>query len=350
MDVFKHLNSTSKTFIIAEIGQNHQGDINIAKRLIKIAKECGADCVKFQKTCLEEKFTHSALKAPYFGENSWGTTYKEHKEFLEFSEDDFLQLQAYAKEVDTLFTASAMDEKSLEFLKRINVPFIKIGSGDSNNFLLIEKAAQTNIPLVISTGMIDSDTTNEIYNIVSKHHKNFVLLHCVSAYPTPYEDVNLRVIQELQKKFPDILIGYSGHELGIHITVSAVALGARVIERHITLDKNQKGSDHKCSLEPKELTLMIQQIRTLETALGSSRKKIQPSELVCFEKLGKSLVYSKNFKIGHVIAKNDLKVKVSLPKGYNAIKYKDVLGKVLICNVIFDDPVQSYHFNDMKEN
>ncbi|XP_050307657.1 sialic acid synthase isoform X2 [Anthonomus grandis grandis] len=310
-------------------------------------KDSGADCVKLQKTCAKEKFTKSALSAPYVGPNSWGKTYGEHKDYLEFSADDFLELQAYAKKLDIHLTASAMDEVSLKFLEDIKVPFIKIGSGDSNNLFLIEEAAKSGTPLIISTGMSNMQTIEKIYKLVSKYHKKFALLHCISAYPTPYDSVHLKVIQEMQKKFQDIIIGYSGHELDLHVTVAAVALGAKIIERHITLDKAQKGSDHSCSLEPNELQLLIKQIRDVELALGEPDKEIRKCEHACFEKLGKSLVYSKNLKVGHEIRKQDLKVKVSIPKGFDPLKYEEILGQKLLKDVVEDEAVHVKHHHSL---
>ncbi|XP_030752596.1 sialic acid synthase [Sitophilus oryzae] len=345
MNFMHKLRETNKTFVIAEIGQNHQGDINIAKELIKIAKECGADCAKFQKTCLTEKFTVSGLNRPYKSVNSWGDTYGAHKAYLEFSHEEFIELQNYAQEINILLTASAMDPESLNFLKEITVPFIKIGSGDSNNLLLIEQAALTGIPLVISTGMINFDTVKRIYDLVSKYHNNFALLHCVSAYPTPYENINLNVLNAYIKEFPDIVIGYSGHEIGIQPTVCAVAIGAKIIERHITLDKKQKGSDHNCSLEPPELKQLIDQIRSIELAMGDSIKQIQNCELSCYEKLGKSLVYAFDFSKGHKLKKDDLKIKVSYPKGLDGLLFDEVVGKNINCNVKSDDPVLSEQFS-----
>ncbi|XP_066254006.1 sialic acid synthase [Euwallacea similis] len=341
MNILSQIKASEKTFIIAEIGQNHQGDINVAKQLIKVAKECGVDCVKFQKTCLTEKFTQSALDAIYEGPNSWGETYGSHKQHLEFSEEEFLQLQTYSKELGILFTASAMDPQSFDFLKSINVPFVKIGSGDFNNHFLMMKAAQSGIPLIISTGMADVNFVKTIYQLVSSYHKDFAILHCVSAYPTPYKDVNLKVIPEFQALFPDIPIGYSGHELDIHITVAAVALGAKIIERHITLNKNLKGTDHKCSLEPNELKKMVALIRDVEVSLGQPLKQIQPSEIPCFKKLGKSLVYGKNLVIGHKLRDSDIKIKVSVPKGLDPLECHKILGKVLKYSVRKDDPVNS---------
>ncbi|XP_013176097.1 PREDICTED: sialic acid synthase-like [Papilio xuthus] len=267
------IGGNNSCFIIAEIGQNHQGDIEIAKKLIKAAKEAGADCVKFQKSSLKDKFTKQRLEQPYNNINSWGSTYGEHKRYLEFSEDEYRVLLKYAQDLDIMFTASAMDMESFDFLLNLKVPFIKIGSGDSNNLLYIKYAATKKIPLIVSTGMIDKATVTSIYDIISTQHKHFCLLHCVSAYPTPYEDCNLRVLQDYRNCY-DVPVGYSGHELGIKVVIAAVALGAKVIEKHITLDRSMKGTDHQCSLVPSELQQLVLAVRSLEVMLRTSAKMI----------------------------------------------------------------------------
>ncbi|XP_057658886.1 sialic acid synthase [Diorhabda carinulata] len=343
MDFINCLKTSKNTFIIAEIGQNHQGNIEIAKKLIKIAKDCGADCVKFQKTDLKEKFNNKALLRPYNSPHSFGKTYGEHKQFLEFSKDDYRELKYFANKVGILVTASAMDVKSLEFLIDLEVPFIKIGSGDANNFILIEKAAKTAIPLVISTGMQNFVTVKQVYHLVSKYHKNFVFLHCVSAYPTPIEDINLNVINLFKSTFPDILIGYSGHELGTHISVAAVALGAKVIERHLTLNKNQKGSDHACSLDPVEFRSLVTNIRNVEAAMGRPIKEFQISEKPCYEKLGKTLVYTKRLKSGHKLENGDINVKVAEPKGIDGAEMAKIIGKKLLIDVLEDESILFNH-------
>ncbi|KAJ8917194.1 hypothetical protein NQ315_012686 [Exocentrus adspersus] len=303
--------SDNQTFIIAEVGQNHQGDFNLAKRLIRVAKDCGADCVKFQKTCLSQKFNERALQRAYTSPNSFGRTYGEHKAFLEFSETEFVQLQLYADEIDILFTASAMDTESLKFLAEMGVPFIKIGSGDANNFLLIEKAAATGIPLIISTA--------------------------------PYEDINLSVVNLYKKEFPDIAIGYSGHELGTHVSIAAVAMGCKILERHITVDRHLKGTDHKCSLEPREFREMVRCIRTLEIALGRPLKTLQNSEMACYRKLGKTLVYTRDLPKAHCLGYNDLDVKVAEPRGLEGQLFDDVTGRTLVTAVKKDESVLNEH-------
>ncbi|XP_061685693.1 sialic acid synthase-like [Syngnathoides biaculeatus] len=326
-------------FVIAEIGQNHQGDIEIAKKMIKMAKDCGADCAKFQKSELEYKFNKRALERPYKTKNSWGETYGEHKRHLEFSHEQFRELQKYAKEVGIFFTASGMDEMAVEFLHEIKVPFFKVGSGDTNNFPYLEKAAKKGRPMVVSSGMQSIETMRRVYKTVKEHNQYFVILQCTSTYPLEPKDVNLRVITEFQKEFPDIPIGYSGHEPGISISVAAVALGAKVIERHVTLEKTWRGSDHAGSLEPAELAEMIRSIRLVETALGSGVKKRLPCEVPFHRKLGKSVVAKVKIPKGTVLSLDMLAVKVAEPMGVAAEDIYRLVGKSVKEDVGEDESV-----------
>lgn len=230
-----------ETFIIAEIGQNHQGDIEIAKAMIAKAKECGADCVKFQKSCLPEKFTVAALERPYASVNSWGRTYGEHKRYLEFDLEQYQELQHYSNSIGILFTASAMDEVSLNQLYSLHVPFIKIGSGDGNNFQMIANTAQHATPLVISTGMQKESTVRKVIRILDDSgKKNFCLMHCVSSYPTKPEHANLRLLDVYKRWFPEVCLGYSGHEQGIWISLVSTLLGAQVMSTQFKI--NRKGN------------------------------------------------------------------------------------------------------------
>uniref|UniRef100_A0A3Q3C1J3 N-acetylneuraminate-9-phosphate synthase n=1 Tax=Haplochromis burtoni TaxID=8153 RepID=A0A3Q3C1J3_HAPBU len=217
-------------FIIAEIGQNHQGDIEIAKKMIKMAKDCGADCAKFQKSELEYKFSKRALERPYNSKHSWGKTYGDHKRHLEFSHDQFRELKKYAEDIGIFLTASGMDEMAVEFLHELDVPFFKVASCDANNFPYLEKTARKGRPMVVSTGMQSMETIRRVYKTVKEHNQKFTLLQCTSAYPLDPKEVNLSVIRKYQEEFPDVPIGYSGHEKGIFITVAAVAMGAKVVE------------------------------------------------------------------------------------------------------------------------
>ncbi|KAI7810533.1 N-acetylneuraminic acid synthase a [Triplophysa rosa] len=326
-------------FIIAEIGQNHQGDIEIAKEMIKMTKDCGADCAKFQKSELEYKFNKKALERPYTSKQSWGKTYGEHKRHLEFSHEQYKELQQYAKEVGIFFTASGMDEMAVEFLHELNVPFFKVGSGDTNNFPYLKKTAQKGRPMVVSSGMQSMETMRRVYATVKEHNQNFCILQCTSAYPLEPEDVNLRVITEYQKEFPDIPIGYSGHESGISITLGAVALGAKVVERHVTLDKTWKGSDHSASLVPKELKELVQSIRTVERALGTGTKLMLPCEEPCHDKLGKSVVAKTAIPKGTELTLDMLTVKVAEPMGVAPQEIFQLVGKKVTIDIEEDESV-----------
>ncbi|KAG2466925.1 SIAS synthase, partial [Polypterus senegalus] len=314
-------------FIIAEIGQNHQGDIEIAKKMIRMAKECGADCAKLQKSELECRFNKQALERPYNSEHSWGATYGDHKRHLEFSHEQYRELQKYAQEIGIFFTASGMDEMAVEFLHKLNVPFFKVASADSNNLPYLEKTAKNGRPMVISSGMQSMETMRRVYKTVKAHNSKFCFLQCTSCYPLKPEEVNLSVILEFQKEFPDIPIGYSGHETGIPITVAAVAMGAKVVERHVTLDKSWKGSDHKASLEPKELAELVQAIRTVEKAMGSPVKNMLPCEMSCYSKLGKFVVAKVAIPKGTTITLDMLTVKVAEPKGIPPEEIYSLVGK-----------------------
>ncbi|KAK6644176.1 hypothetical protein RUM43_000443 [Polyplax serrata] len=344
-----------RCFIIAEIGQNHQGDINLAKEMITVAKTCGADCVKFQKSHLPSKFNKGALLRSYDGPNSWGKTYGDHKRFLEFNEPEFIEIQKFAEQQDILFSTSVMDNVSLLFVNSLNVPFIKIGSGDTHNRQLLKHAAQLGKPLIISTGMSNSSEIIDLYNFLQPFGTEFCFLHCVSSYPLPPKDVNLNVIRHYKEIFPDINIGYSGHELGIDIPLAAVALGAKIIEKHFTLDKSLKGTDHICSLNPDEFKNMVSSIRryenneitiksimnkeSVQTALGEPEKKFQESEKACYKKLGKTIVAAVELQPGDILTWDNICLKVSEPQGI-AGKYLDsLLGKTINRKVQEDESI-----------
>lgn len=323
-------------FIIAEIGQNHQGDIEIAKKMIKMAKDCGADCAKFQKSELEYKFSQPALARPYNSKHSWGASYGDHKRHLEFSHEQYRELKKYSAEIGIFFTASAMDEMAVEFLHELDVPFFKVASCDANNFPYLDKTAKKGRPMVVSTGMQSMETIQRVYKTVKEHNDKFTLLQCTSCYPLDPEDVNLSIIKKYQKEFPDIPIGYSGHEQGIYITVAAVAMGAKVVERHVTLDKTWKGNDHEASLEPAELAELVRAIRLVESAMGTPAKKMLPCEKACHDKLGKSVVANKDIAKGSILSLDMFAVKVGEPKGIAPENMNLLVGKKIKVDVAYD--------------
>ena len=217
-------------FVIAEIGQNHQGDPAIARQLITAAARAGADCVKLQKSSLPDKFTAGALAQPYSGPHSWGATYGEHKAHLELSEQQYRDLQCHAREEGIAFTASAMDSVSAAFLHQLDVPFIKVGSGDANNLPLMREIAERGRPMVVSTGMCGMGWVRTLHSSLSRLAAPLVLLQCTSSYPARPVDCNLRVLQTYRTEFPNSVLGYSGHEEGLAISLAAASLGAAVIE------------------------------------------------------------------------------------------------------------------------
>ncbi|CAG0900197.1 unnamed protein product [Darwinula stevensoni] len=315
--------------VIAEIGQNHQGDIRIAEKLIRVAKEAGAGCAKLQKRSLPDGFTSRVLRTPYDSPNSWGETYEAHKRHLEFTEEQVRHLRDYAwNEVGIPLIATPMDIPSADLLQRLDAPFFKIGSGDTNNFLLLDHVASFGKPMLVSTGMQSMETVRAVYELL-KDRVPLVLLQCTSAYPSPAEAVNLNVLRTYQREFPEAIIGYSGHELGMVATLGAVAMGAKVVERHITLDKTWKGSDHEVSLEPRELTRLVESIREMEACFGDGVKRIVPCEWGTKVKLGKTVVSSRFIPAGTVLQNQHLSIKVAQEDGVLPENYQMVVGRVL---------------------
>ena len=322
----KKVGENNPTYIIAEIGINHQGDVEIAKELIQKASEAGADAVKFQKRSVKRILTKEGLDAPYENPNSFGKTYGEHKKALELSESDYAELFAFAKAHNVSFIASGWDEESIDFLDDLGVAFYKMASADLTNFPLLEHTAKKNKPMILSTGMSDLDTVKKAYELVSKYNNQIAILQCTSTYPTSYEEIHLNVIRSYQKLFPDVVTGYSGHELGIAIPAAAVAMGAKIVERHFTLDRTMKGGDHAASLEPAGFKKMVRDIRNIEKALGSSEKTVQESEIKVFQKLGKSLVTLHDIDPDTIITREMLTTK-GPGTGISPMKLGEVLGK-----------------------
>ncbi|MEE9324791.1 MAG: N-acetylneuraminate synthase family protein, partial [Dehalococcoidia bacterium] len=239
-------------FIVAEAGVNHNGDVALARKLIDVAVEAGADAVKFQKRSIEEIFIQSYLENPYFSVNGLGATYGEHRRRLELTEDEFAYLIEYAREKGIIFYASAWDARSADFLDSLQVPAFKITSADVTNLPLIEHIAKKRKPIFMSTGMSTMDEVDEAVATIMRYHDQLILQHCVSTYPCESKDVNLQVMNTLRTRF-GVPVGYSGHERGIAIPAAAAALGAVVVEKHFTLDRTMKGPDHAASLEAQGL-------------------------------------------------------------------------------------------------
>lgn len=308
-------------FIVAEIGLNHNGDVELAKRLINRAKECGVDAVKFQKRSIDRILTKETLDMPYDVWYAYGKTYGEHRRALELSEQEFRELKHYADNNDIIFFSSAWDEESADFLETLDVSLYKITSADVINLPLIEHLANKRKPVFLSTGMSDLADVAEAVVTISKSNNELVLLHCVSTYPSQFGEINLKVMETLRQEF-NCLVGYSGHELGIAVSEAAAALGACVVERHFTLDRTMKGPDHAASIEPPGLFRLVRDIRAIEKAMGSGIKTLQGKEEVIRAKLAKSVAAVVDIPKGAVIAGEMLTTKgpnSGLPPKYISI-------------------------------
>ena len=315
-----------KVYIIAEAGDNHNGDFNTALKLVDVAKRAGADCVKFQTFVTEEIISKYAEMAEYQKKN----TGKEESQFemvkrLELSFDEFRKIKEYCDRVGIQFLSTPFDLKSVDFLNELGVPFFKIPSGEITNYPYLIKIAHTGKPVVMSTGMCEPDEILADINVLEKNGSGEItLLHCNTEYPTPLKDVNLYAMRTMKKMFGK-KVGYSDHTKGIEVPVAAVALGACVIEKHFTLDKNMPGPDHKASLEPDELGRMVKNIRNIEIALGDGVKRVSESERKNIAIARKSIVARRNIQEGEILTEENLAVKRP-GTGINPMQWMEVLG------------------------
>ena len=265
-------------YIIAEIGNNHNGGVDMAKELIKISKEIGVDAVKFQVKDIETAFDKKLLDSPYNNENSFGSTYREHKQALEFSESELKEIYNFAEETKIDCFSTPFDIESVGILEKLNNPIYKISSFHVTDLNLIKRVCETGKPIIVSTGMSSINEIDNAVELIRKHTDQFILMQCTSCYPTEDSDVNLNVIPTLRKKY-NCPIGYSGHERGIAICTSAVVLGACAIERHFTLDRTMKGPDHASSVEPIGMSDIVSRSRKIFDAMGTSEKSVLDCEL-----------------------------------------------------------------------
>lgn len=266
---------SNHVFITAEIGINHNGDINLAKKLIDVAYVAGCDAVKFQKRTIDKVYTKEFLDGPR--QSPWGNTQREQKEGLEFGKEEYDIIDKYCKEKGLFWYASAWDVDSQVFLRQYNLKYNKIASAMLVNEELLECVASEGRYSFIATGMSSMEEVDRAVEIFRKNNCPFELLHCNSTYPMPVEDANLRVIKTLSDKY-GCKVGYSGHEEGVLVSECAVAAGATSIERHITLDRTMYGSDQKASVEPAGLCELVKNIRTIELLMGDGVKRLSPAE------------------------------------------------------------------------
>lgn len=313
--------------IIAEIGVNHNGDIELAKRMALKAKECGADIVKFQTAKMEELLTEYAEKASYQSKNTGNDeSQMEMLKKILLSYEEFKELENFCKEHDICFLSTPFDCQSINFLNNFHMPFWKVPSGEITNYPYLVDIAKTRKKVVMSTGMSNLQEISEAIKVLKDNGTTeIVLLQCNTQYPTQYEDVNLNVMQTLREKF-GVEVGYSDHTKGIEVPIAAVALGAVIIEKHFTLDCAMKGPDHKASIEPEEFSKMVKAIRNVEKALGSSEKKVTPSEEENIAVARKSIVASRDIKKGEIISDKNITAKRP-GTGVSPMDWNSFIGK-----------------------
>ena len=311
-------------YIIAEIGINHNGDVRIAKNLIDVAVDAGANAVKFQKRDLNKLYKHEFLENPNLESQGFEILVGVLNE-VEFDKLEYQKIIDYCNEKHITFLCTPWDTSSVDFLEKFNVPAYKVASADMTNFPLLKYLCSKNKPLIISSGMSEMYEIENTVNFLKNQNADFILLHCNSTYPSPIDSLNLELIPTLSEKF-QIPIGYSGHESGLIPSLAAANMGAVMIERHITLDKTMEGIDQSSSLEPEEFTQLIKHIRDSEKAKGKPIKKMTRGEILQREVLGKSIISSMDIDINEKFSEKNLEVK-GPAKGLSPQYYYEILGK-----------------------
>ena len=333
-----------KVFIIAEAGVNHNGDKNIAYKLIDAAKDAGADAIKFQTFKAEKLVSGNTEMAKYQKENTKGDkTQFDMLKDLELDYNDFLELKEYCDRIGILFLSSPFDEESVNFLENL-VAYYKVPSGEIVNYPYLRLIASKSKPIILSTGMAKLSEVEKALEVIYEVNRKaeIYLLHCTTNYPTPYEEVNLKAMITLKEAFK-LPVGYSDHTDGIEIPVAAVSLGACIIEKHFTLDRNMIGPDHKASLEPEKFKTMVKAIRNVEKSLGDGIKRPTNSELQIKEVVRKKLVAAHDMEENDVVREGDITFKRA-KDGLSPELFEIIIGKKLLKPIKKDEGFTLGHF------
>jgi N-acetylneuraminate synthase/sialic acid synthase len=331
--------------VIAEIGHNHQGDVEKAKALIRAAKECGVDAVKFQKRDNRRLFTRAFYDSPYDNENSFGATYGEHREALELGKSDWFELSRFAREEGVAFVAAAFDEPSADFVAELGVDAFKFASGDLLNVPFLRYVARFGKPIFLSTGGGTLEDIDRAVEAILPLNPELCVLHCTAAYPADVEDLNLSVVTTLKEHYPELVIGLSDHHNGIAMALVAYMLGARAFEKHFTLNHGWKGTDHAYSLMPDGMRRFVRDLHRVPVALGEGVKRRLPSEERPLTKMGKKLVAARELDAGHVLVEGDLVAKSPADGGLPPYELERLLGRRLLRSLAFEQDVT---FDDVE--
>jgi len=307
------------TYIIGEIGQNHNGSVDIAKLIIDIVSRPikddlfgenlkSIDAVKLTKRDLKEELTNTAMNKAYNSPHSFGKTYGEHREYLELDDQQHLELYKYAKSYNLDFVETLTAKGTLSLLKLFTPDKLKVASRDLTNIPLLEAMAETKIPIILSTGMGGKKEIDDALKTINKYHSDVAILHCLSEYPATYHNLNLKTIEYLIEQYPEYVIGYSDHSIGVSVPVAAVAMGAKIIEKHITIDRELKGTDQAGSLGVDGIWRMVRDIRNIENAMGEKTVFISDAVKNARVKLERSIASKINLNTGDVIKESDIQM------------------------------------------
>jgi N-acetylneuraminate synthase/sialic acid synthase len=326
--------------VIAEIGNNHQGDLEKCKEMFRVAKEhCGVHAVKLQKRDNKSLFTRAMYHSEYNSENAFADTYGAHREALEFGRNEYVELQKYAKEIGITFFATAFDMPSADFLADLDMPAYKIASGDLTNTPLLRHVASFGKPLFVSTGGGTMEDVRRAYEVITPINRQLCLMQCTAGYPPEWEQLDLGVITTFRHAFSDVVIGFSSHDSGIAMGPPAHVLGSRAIEKHFTLNRAMKGTDHAFSLEPPGLRKLIRDLQRTKASLGTGEKRRYDSEVGPIKKMSKKLVAARDLPAGHILRPEDITFK-SPGDGLKPYMFDNMVGRRLIKDLKVDDALR----------
>ncbi len=322
------ISDDSDCYVIAEIGHNHQGSLEQAKRMFDEAKRCGAHAAKIQKRDNRSLYTREAFDRPYDNENSFGPTYGTHREALEFGRSEFEELHDYANDIGICFFATAFDHPSADLLADIDMPAYKIASADLTNLPLLRHVAEIGKPMIVSTGASTLDDVRRAFDTIAPINDQVALLQCTAEYPAKWAELDLRVIATYREMFEDTVVGLSSHDNGIAMAVAAYVLGGRIVEKHFTLDRAMKGTDHRFSLEPQGMRKLVRDLKRTRLALGDGDKKMYPAEAEPAKKMAKKLVAATDLPAGHRLREEDIAAK-SPGDGLAPYEFDNLVGRIL---------------------